>query len=118
MSNYRHNALSPKSFGIFFNIMEVKRVVIITCSVDFSVLTREEYNSWVASWKQIYASIVSAIKESKTSPDLLFSGGVKHTVIGKELIVLANTLLNAREYAKNVRRAISQSEATPERIVH
>lgn len=97
---YRSNAFAPRDFFLHY-VMQEAATLFQSVDIDFSLLTSDEYHEWVGIWKQNYAVLSSQIRTLKDQ-------GYHREA--QQIARLANTLLNARQYAKDVRRNIATEE--------
>ncbi|QIG73983.1 hypothetical protein PP935_gp208 [Rhizobium phage RHph_N34] len=112
--NYRANAYTPLELHRAKIIGDFAAHTADITNVNFEVMTHEEYIDWVISWKRHYKAISNVITAQKQNiqvgealpnPDPASRMGFA-SVLRK----FANTLLNAREYGRNIRRKIRAEE--------
>lgn len=111
MSNYRNNSLDPRTLrtleitgAVGFKVMEIT-------NVPFTELTADEYHEWVKAWKQVYnalSELTRNVRNVANTSEKKFDQADVHSS-QHHLRVLSNTMLNARHYARDVRRNLRQT---------
>jgi hypothetical protein len=108
MSKYREYAMDPKDFSILTVIpAESYAIIVNECSIARIVAkngTHHEYQDWVKTWKANYAMLSAHIRNLRDSDKYSNT----HSACNA-LRRLVNTMLNARQYARDVRRAHENS---------
>lgn len=107
-NNYRDNAFAPKEIRIraddyYDDLFDVSELV----SHKFRGMTKIDYLNWRSLWKSKYSELSDTIRGLKRHPAEIAVDSEEMASTQSDLKAyqkLANTLLNAREYAKNVRR--------------
>lgn len=94
---YRENSLDPKHIGLIIDLVDMGAAnSFYFLLVDTEKLSRVEYVQWIDDWKFIYSSISLDIRLAKNEG--------RHQDVNM-LKIMANTLINARQYARDRRRA-------------
>lgn len=98
MTKYRDNALSVADIKLLDWIHNYywAEDALVLCSWDFLDLDSDDYHNWIEDWRDQYGRLTRVIKTLKEE------GSYSELASARRL---ANTLLNARQYAKDVRRA-------------
>jgi hypothetical protein len=114
MSTYRSNAYTPQELERAITIGEISRQVAEVTNIDFERLTHEEYIEWVGIWKFTYKNVSDCISAQKRNEPIGMNFPQDEAPLRMSFASIirkfANTLLNAREYARNVRRVIRKAE--------
>lgn len=119
---YRENAFSPNEMrprdSDYYGDLEYISGLV---TQKFHGMSKKEYLTWRTHWKETYADISDRIRWLKKYPKDMLRAEKENLIEGlslpninndmgnsqsdlKAYQKLANTLLNAREFAKNVRR--------------
>jgi hypothetical protein len=95
---YRENSLDPKHLNLIleFALLGIDEVLFFI-TVKTEALSRDEYKVWVSDWKRFYNAVSIDIRSAKDAGN--------HQTVNK-LRLVANTLINARQYARDRRRSI------------
>lgn len=104
LNKYRENAFSAETLRHINIIGDPMVFVSRILLLDFKNLSREEYFDWVDFWRDSYKALSNDLRDLKRSSDPT----VHRAIVSYK--VLANTLLNARQYAKDVRRAMAENQ--------
>lgn len=105
--NYRENSIDP----IVLKVLAVTDTVgldIMQLCFDANFLeTEEQYESWVSDWKSTYNSLSEDISNLKRQRSIASSF---HQTAISCAAKLANTMLNARQYARDQRKIRRDAE--------
>lgn len=112
---YRDNALDVNTIKTLSVTQDLTLKVATFVAQDFKLMDVDEYKSWVTTWKNNYKHIAELIRSTKdiSYSDMLQFGGERsrqHSL--HSCSILANTLLNARQYAKDIRRDLYETGET------
>jgi hypothetical protein len=118
-SNYREEAYKPQEIR-HLATLDHRAVTLNELSEvinhDFRAMSGDEYKAWVKEWKFTYETVSAMIRANKKNEEVVWyyndinfnvlpisdvSGERASYVMGAKKI--ANTLLNTREFAKNIR---------------
>jgi hypothetical protein len=114
--NYRGNSYSPEEIQNQIFVGYLATLIDDVINTDFVSMTHEQYLDWIEIWKQTYSDISNESTANKQDVIVVseYEGEVtEFSPISDEQSVrmsyvaslrkYANTLLNARQYAKSVR---------------
>lgn len=107
-SKYRDPSLTPNQLMVAVCTGDQLIKVAFVCrqaSIGFEDYTA--YATWISQWKQTYKFISEMIAYVKRDTDMIGTSNEEQAVKAAALYslrTLANTLLNARQYAKDQRR--------------
>lgn len=105
MSVYRDNSFGPRDFintEADIHYFDDKYRILEFINRDFAAFDREKYSEWVRFWKVAYLYLSLDIKLYKEAGEFRMVQKYRK---------LANTMLNAREFGKNVRRKVTNPDA-------
>ncbi|QNH71914.1 hypothetical protein P9VFCI_041 [Rhizobium phage P9VFCI] len=113
-TTYRANAYTPQEMHRAAQIGFLADKLLSVVHVNFHEMTHEEYIDWVNFWKHFYQNVSDYIAAQKQNVVI----GEYHPCaeqsdrmsLAATLRRFANTLLNARQYAQNIRREVRKLE--------
>lgn len=89
-------------------------VPLLRLALEADYVNDEQYEKWVIDWKANYnhlSSIIASLKQNRRNAN---PGDGAYSVALDSLRRLANTLLNARQYAKDRRKAVLEADKLDE----
>lgn len=110
MSNYRNYCLDPQALTVIATTGDIGRVVAGICTDVKEAAQRENsdhYHIWVQDWKEAYnhlSVIIGSIKKSIKGDYNSEEARIAQIAVNN-LRALANSMLNARQWARDHRRA-------------
>lgn len=102
-NHYRNHAISPRDIETFVVAKAIAIPLMEIClSADYH--NPEQFRDWLTEWKSVYKKLSTMISEIKYGlPD----ENVRDKQVALNALKrLANTMLNAREYATDRRRIV------------
>lgn len=101
-NKYREYCIDPIDFRTFLALQEIVNPIFDICASAEGAAkgSYEQYSDWVKMWKDYYNILSLTAKEIQNQHD--FSQSDKHAA-KNYLRRLANTMLNARQFARDVR---------------
>ncbi|QIG68143.1 hypothetical protein EVB55_208 [Rhizobium phage RHph_Y68] len=112
--NYRSNSYKTTDLDNFVVLGHFSSQIREITNYDFKAFTHAEYIEWIHAWQDSYAKVSACISSQKQNKVIggYFPGPTspERMAFASLLRKFANTLLNAREYAKNVRREVRKAE--------
>lgn len=103
MSKYREYAIHPVDIKTFVSLRGFVDTIMAECATASIAAngTNDMYDEWVKVWKHNYNLLTDLVRETRVRHDLTQS---QIHEVGNYLRRLANTMLNARQFAKDIRR--------------
>lgn len=102
MTKYREYAINPIDIKTSVALATISGPILAECSLAGTVAKDEDlYDNWVRVWKHNYNLLTTVTRETRKREDLTQS---QIHEIQNYLRRMANTMLNARQFAKDVRR--------------
>lgn len=108
MSDFRDPSLTPAALATIYVGGPITLGIATLCTYDFNKLNTDEYHQWVRVWKQAYSDLTGRSRELRRTQNA--SNMAETQTARHQLRILSNTLLNARSYARSVRRAKLDAE--------
>lgn len=102
MTNYRNNCFDPKTLRSFYSLPTDLMDNVTTLCIDAKYYDEEHFHQWIAQWKSLYkfiSELSNGVKKDHSVDNSIRDSGV--AAIAK----LANTLINARQFLLDQRRA-------------
>lgn len=104
VSKYRDPSMNPATLRSIEITGEAGYHTMRLCTIKVRDLSKEEYAKWVAEWKLVYKNIAEM---SRGVQKLVNEVGQSEVHAARHhLRILSNTLLNARQYARDARRSL------------
>lgn len=101
-SNYREYAMNPVDIKTVGALSSIINTILAECAVAEHVARTDDlYDEWVKVWKHNYNMLTAVVRETRQRKDL--SQSQIHE-LSNYLRRVANTMLNARQFAKDVRK--------------
>ena len=108
-TKFRKNAYSLKEIWAYNDMESLIQPIFRFLDVRFEDMDKTTYLKWTDLWKRTYASISDMSRESKQlAKNGIDMGSHQRTI--SLACTLANTMLNARQCAKDYRRRVSADE--------
>jgi hypothetical protein len=108
MSKYRNNAFTVNELAGQEFVAKILPYVMDVVNVDFRTIDKDQYDQWVKEWKATYGIFADTLKEIRLDQgsweNVIESDRHRAAVVLRKY---ANTLLNARQYAKDIRRIVT-----------
>lgn len=102
MTKYREYAIHPVDIRATVALQGFYTEILRECAIAKHVARNDElYHDWVKCWKHNYNLLTEVVRETRARTDLPQS---QIHEVENYLRRLANTMLNARQYAKDLRR--------------
>jgi hypothetical protein len=108
-SKFRQNAYSLKEIWAYNDLEALIQPIFRFLDVSFEEMDKTTYLKWTDLWKRIYNNISELSRESKQLAKKGIDMGAHQRTIALTCI-LANTMLNARQCAKDYRRRVSADD--------
>lgn len=110
MTKYRENALDPRDI-VTMSIVgpDFKEALHLVTIAKVVVHDRITYSKWMQEWKKHYKEISETIRDIRSKMHELESPTSAH-LARHHMRKLANTMINARQYVIDRRRAIRERE--------
>lgn len=103
MINYREYAMNPVDLKTVASLQHIVVPIVTECaSAEAAARSPHDiYSNWVSCWKDNYNQLTDLIRETRKHPSLTQA---QQHIVGNYLRRIANTMLNARQYAKDIRK--------------
>lgn len=105
--NYRDYAIDPRDIKTIVLTKSIVVPIMELCAIA-DYVDAEQYRNWLTDWKRTYSVLSNIIAEIKY--DVYDATSADRHMALNALKRLANTMLNARQYAKDRRRAVRDAE--------
>ena len=110
--NYRENSIDPSVIKVLAFTGQVGLYALDLCFNASNLETDEQYQQWVTEWKTTYDYLskdIAELKRSRSVNPFSVDASARQTTISAAA-KLANTLLNARQFARDKRKIRSDEE--------
>lgn len=111
MNNYRDYCLEPRALEVIVTTGIIGSTVAHVCisAKDYVKSDSDEYHNWVSEWKRVYNSLSETIsnlkKEMRDKENSVIEDQQVYQIAVNNLRALANSMLNARQWARDYRRS-------------
>jgi len=114
-TKYREYSMEPREFHAMLILGEEWHGHLEVCALANEAIKGDydKYHDWIQMWKSHYNQLSEVIHFIKAGDDLVqdlvqdYTQQERHLTLNS-LRILANTMLNARQYAKDRRRGLNK----------